>query len=169
MGLFGFCSAVASSFGTGVMSTMKLGSSRGYHQPYGEGDDHRFWCILVIRFTLDFVPNIQKTLAPFKTHQIETQSRGHFRVAVKGTYCLCLNNDNSDFCVSACQHMDLLQLFYFQHISTVINFYKKSLLNTTQLAGWMKTGSPKAIKHGIRWAWAQLDGQDTLFLISSII
>jgi hypothetical protein len=31
-------------------------------------------------------------------------------------------------------------------------FYKKTLLNTTQLAGWMKTGSPKANKHGISWA-----------------
>jgi uncharacterized protein (DUF169 family) len=31
-------------------------------------------------------------------------------------------------------------------------FYKKCLLNTTQLAGWMKTGSPKARKHDIRWA-----------------
>ncbi len=31
-------------------------------------------------------------------------------------------------------------------------FYKKNLLNTTQLAGWMKTGSPKARKHDIRWA-----------------
>jgi len=30
--------------------------------------------------------------------------------------------------------------------------YKKTLLNTTQLAGWMKTGSPKANKHGISWA-----------------
>ena len=31
-------------------------------------------------------------------------------------------------------------------------FYKKLLLNTTQLAGWMKTGSPKANKHDISWA-----------------
>ena len=31
-------------------------------------------------------------------------------------------------------------------------FYKKCLLNTTQLAGWMKTGSPKAMEHDIRWA-----------------
>jgi hypothetical protein len=30
--------------------------------------------------------------------------------------------------------------------------YKKCLLNTTQLAGWMKTGSLKARKHDIRWA-----------------
>src|SRR5512139_2064916 len=34
---------------------------------YGEGDNHRFWCILAIRCTLDLVPNAQKTLAPFKT------------------------------------------------------------------------------------------------------
>jgi len=32
------------------------------------------------------------------------------------------------------------------------DLYKKCLLNTTQLAGWMKTGSPKARKHDIRWA-----------------
>jgi hypothetical protein len=32
------------------------------------------------------------------------------------------------------------------------SFYKKYLLNTTQLAGWRKTGSPKAMKHDIRWA-----------------
>jgi hypothetical protein len=32
------------------------------------------------------------------------------------------------------------------------NIYKKCLLNTTQLAGWMKTGSPKAMEHDIRWA-----------------
>jgi hypothetical protein len=30
--------------------------------------------------------------------------------------------------------------------------YKKILLNTSQLAGWMKTGSPEANKHGISWA-----------------
>ena len=30
--------------------------------------------------------------------------------------------------------------------------YKKLLLNTTQLAGWMKTGSPKANKDDISWA-----------------
>jgi hypothetical protein len=36
-------------------------------------------------------------------------------------------------------------------LSVVYN-YKKCLLNTTQLAGWMKTGSPKARKHDIRWA-----------------
>jgi hypothetical protein len=33
-----------------------------------------------------------------------------------------------------------------------VGVYKKNLLNTTQLAGWMKTGSPKARKHDIRWA-----------------
>jgi hypothetical protein len=34
----------------------------------------------------------------------------------------------------------------------ILAFYKKLLLNTTQLAGWMKTGSPKANKHDISWA-----------------
>jgi len=35
MGLLGFCSTGASCFDTGAMSSMKLGSSRGY-QPMGE-------------------------------------------------------------------------------------------------------------------------------------
>jgi hypothetical protein len=85
MGLLGFCSAGASSFGAGGISSMQLGAS-GEYQPYGEQDDHRFSRILAIRCTLDFVPNAQTTFASYKTHQIETQSRGHFRVAVKGTY-----------------------------------------------------------------------------------
>jgi len=44
----------------------------------------------------------------------------------------------------------ILSLFGFS--STTGQFYKKDLLNTTQLAGWMKTGSPKAKKHDISWA-----------------
>jgi len=36
-------------------------------------------------------------------------------------------------------------------IITSLGVYKKCLLNTTQLAGWMKTGSPKAMNHDIRW------------------
>ncbi len=83
MGLLGFGSVGASSFGTGVMSNTKLGSS-GIN--YGEEDDHRFYRILAIRRALDFGPNFQRTFASYKTHQIETRSRGHFRVAVKGTY-----------------------------------------------------------------------------------
>jgi hypothetical protein len=71
MGLLGFCSAVASSSGTGSMSKHEIGFFGGI-STYGERDDHRFWCILTIRFTLDFAPNVQRTLAPFKTHQIET-------------------------------------------------------------------------------------------------
>jgi hypothetical protein len=35
---------------------------------------------------------------------------------------------------------------------TADTYYKRCLLNTTQLAWWMKTGSPKAKKHDIRWA-----------------
>jgi hypothetical protein len=38
----------------------------------GEGDDHHLWCILAIRSTLDFVPNVQTTFVSSKTHQIET-------------------------------------------------------------------------------------------------
>jgi hypothetical protein len=29
--------------------------------------------------------------------QIAIQSRGHFRVAVKGTYCLCLNKEKEGY------------------------------------------------------------------------
>ena len=37
-------------------------------------------------------------------------------------------------------------------VGFLVKIYKKFLLNTTQLAGWMKTGSPKAMEHDIRWA-----------------
>jgi len=45
---------------------------------------------------------------------------------------------------------------FYPHLTGInskrFSFYKKNLLNTTQLAGWMKTGSPKAINRDIRWA-----------------
>jgi hypothetical protein len=49
------------------MNGMKLGSLGGYHF-YGEGGDLRFYRILAIRRSVDFVPKAQKTLAPHKIH-----------------------------------------------------------------------------------------------------
>ncbi len=46
----------------------------------------------------------------------------------------------------------MTQTILFRISNLVIVIYKKCLLNTTQLAGWMKTGSLKARKHDIRWA-----------------
>ncbi len=45
----------------------------------------------LFQHTVDFVLNIKRTFGSYKMDQIAIQSRGHFRVAVKGTYCLCLN------------------------------------------------------------------------------
>lgn len=83
MGLLGFCSALASSFGTGAMSKFAL---FGGISTYREEDNHRFYRILAIRCTVDFALNVKSTFGSYKMLQIAIQSRGHFHFAVKGTY-----------------------------------------------------------------------------------
>jgi hypothetical protein len=67
------------------MKSMNLGSSEG-HQSMGKET------IIVSGASWQFVLPwiwyhvVQTIFTSYEMHQIETQSRGHFRVAVKGTY-----------------------------------------------------------------------------------
>src|SRR5208337_3450176 len=58
---------------------------------YRQEDNHRFHRILAIRCIVDFLQNVKEAFGSYKMLQNALQSKGPFRVAVKGTYCLCLN------------------------------------------------------------------------------
>jgi len=67
------------------MRSVKPISLRGI-SIYREEDNHRFYRILAIRCTVNFIQNVNEAFGSYKTLQNVIQSRGHFRVAVRGTY-----------------------------------------------------------------------------------
>jgi hypothetical protein len=64
---------------------MKSGSSGGI-STYRQEENHRFYRILAIRCIVNFVQNVKETFGSYKMLQNAIHSRGHFRVAVRGTY-----------------------------------------------------------------------------------